>query len=147
MATVGRENIHQTRVLDNPSKVAEQVIHIAETSSGLSIVSVIGGLRLIYNNFLDPYKNILDKYKIGEGKEIKWIINIEKESVELVKIFLNLGMQIKHVKNLPPMNFAVGVKEVNATIEKMEGGKMIQSLITSNEPTYVTLFYSIFEQL
>jgi two-component system, OmpR family, sensor histidine kinase VicK len=142
-----RESIQQTRILDNPSKIAEQVIHLAETSSGLSIVSVIGGLRLIYNNFLDPYKNILDKYKIDEGKGIKWIINIEKESVGIVKIFLNLGMQIKHVKNLPPMNFAVGDKEVNATIEKMEGGKMIQSLITSNELIYVTHFYSIFEQL
>ena len=137
----------QTRVLDNPSIVAKQIIHLAETSSGLSVVSVIGGLQLIYNNFLDPYKNILDKYKIGEGNGIKWVINIEKESVELVKIFLDLGMQIKHVKNLPLMNFAVGDKEVNATIEKMEGGKMIQSLITSNEPTYVAHFYSIFEQL
>ena len=58
-----------------------------------------------------------------------------------------MGMQIKHVKNLPPMNFVVGDKEVNTTIEKMEGGKMIQSLITSNEPTYITYFYSIFEQL
>ena len=137
----------QTRVLDNPSIVAKQIIHLAETSSGLSVVSLIGGLQLIYNNFLDPYKNILDKYKIGEGNGIKWVINIEKESVELVKIFLDLGMQVKHVKNLPLMNFAVGDKEVNATIEKMEGGKMIQSLITSNEPTYVAHFYSIFEQL
>jgi hypothetical protein len=108
MAAVRRENIHQTKVLDNPSKVAEQIIHIAETSSGLSIVSVIGGLQLIYNNFFDPYKNILDKYKIGEGSGIKGVINIGKESVELVKIFLDLGMQIKHVKNLPLMNFAVG---------------------------------------
>jgi two-component system, OmpR family, sensor histidine kinase VicK len=147
MAADGRENIHQTRVLDAPSKVAKQAIHIAETSSSLSIVSVIGGLQLIYNNFIDPYKNILDKYKIGEGNGIKWIINIEKENVELVKIFLDLGMQIKHIKNLPLMNFAVGDKEVNATIEKMEGGKMIQSLITSNEPDYVKYFCSIFEQL
>ena len=67
--------------------------------------------------------------------------------MEILKKFLNLGIQIKHVKNLPPMNFAVGDKEVNTTIEKMEGGKMIQSLITSNEPTYITYFYSIFEQL
>jgi two-component system, OmpR family, sensor histidine kinase VicK len=147
MAAVRRENIHQTRVLDNPSKVAKQIIRIAETSSGLSIVSVIGGLQLIYNNFFDPYKIILNKYKKGEGKGIKWIINIEKENMELVKIFLDLGMQIKHIKNLPLMNFAVGDKEVNATIEKMEGGKMIQSLITSNEPDYVTYFCSIFEQL
>ena len=142
-----RDKIRHTRVLDNPPIVAKQIIHLAETSSGLSVVSVIGGLRLIYNNFLEPYKKILNKYKTGEGNGIKWVINIEKESVELVKIFLDLGMQIKHVRNLPLMNFAVGDKEVNATIEKMEGGKMIQSLITSNEPTYVAHFYSIFEQL
>ena len=41
----------------------------------------------------------------------------------------------------------MGKKEANLTIEKMEGGKMIQSLIASNEPTYVTYFYSIFEQV
>jgi two-component system, OmpR family, sensor histidine kinase VicK len=142
-----RDKIRHTRVLDNPPIVAKQIIHLAETSSGLSVVSVIGGLRLIYNNFLEPYKKILNKYKIGEGNGIKWVINIEEESVELVKIFLDLGMRIRHVKNLPSMNFAVGDKEVDATIEKMEGGKMIQSLITSNEPTYVTHFHSIFEQL
>jgi two-component system, OmpR family, sensor histidine kinase VicK len=147
MEPMRRESTHQARVLNTPSQIAEQLIHIAETSSGLSIVSVIRGLELIYNNFLDSYKNVLDKYKKGEGKGIKWITNIEEESVELVKIFLDLGMQIKHIKNLPPLNFAVGDKEVNATIEKIEGGKMIQSLITSNEPTYVTYFYSIFEEL
>jgi two-component system sensor histidine kinase VicK len=147
MVAVGRENIHQTRVLDTPSKVAKQVIHIAETSSDLSIVSLIGGLQLIYSNFPDSYKIILDKYKKGDGKGIRWVTNVEEESVEILKKFLNLGMQIKHVKNLPPMIFAVGDKEVNTTIEKMEGGKMIQSLITSNEPTYITYFYSIFEQL
>jgi signal transduction histidine kinase len=142
-----RDKVRHTRVLDNPPIVAKQIIHLAETSSGLSVVSVIGGLRLIYNNFLEPYKKILNKYKIGEGNGIKWVINIEKESVELVKIFLDLGMRIRHVKNLPSMNFAVGDMEVDVTIEKMEGGKMIQSLITSNEPTYVTHFHSIFEQL
>ena len=147
MASVRRENIHQTRILDNPSKIAKQILHIAETSSGLSIVSVIGGLQLTYDNFFGPYKRILDKYKTGKGKGIKWVISIEKESAELVKIFLGLGMQIKHIKNLPPINFSVGDKEVNATIEKMEGGMMVRSLITSNEPIYVSHFYSIFEQL
>ena len=147
METEKSEDICQTRVLNNPSQIAKQVIHIAETSSDLSIVSLIGGLQLIHNNFPDSYKIILDKYKKGEGKGIRWITNIEEESVEIVKKFLDLGMQIRHVKNLPPLNFVVGDKEVNLTIEKMEGGKMIQSLITSNEPTYITYFYSIFEQL
>ena len=141
------ESIRLTRVLNNPSQISEQIRHIAETYSDLSIASTFGGLQLIHNTFLDSYKKILGKYKKGEGNGIRWITNIEEECVELVKTFLDLNMQIKHVKNLPPINFAVGKKEVNLTIEKMEGGKMIQSLITSNEPTYVAYFYSIFEQL
>lgn len=141
------ESIHRTRVLNNPSQISEQIRHIAETYSDLSIASTFGGLQLIHNTFLDSYKKILGKYKKGEGNGIRWITNIEEECVELVKTFLDLNMQIKHVKNLPPINFAVGKKEANLTIEKMEGGKMIQSLITSNEPTYVAYFYSIFEQL
>lgn len=141
------ESIHRTRVLNNPSQISEQIRHIAENYSGLSIASTFGGMQLIHNTFLDSYKKILGKYKKGEGNGIRWITNIEEECVELVKTFLDLNMQIKHVKNLPPINFAVGKKEVNLTIEKMEGGKMIQSLIASNEPTYVTYFYSIFEQL
>jgi two-component system, OmpR family, sensor histidine kinase VicK len=141
------ECIHRTRVLNNPSQISEQIRHIAETYSDLSIASTFGGMQLIHNTFLDSYKKILGKYKKGEGNGIRWITNIEEECVELVKTFLDLNMQIKHVKNLPPINFAVGKKEVNLTIERMEGGKMIQSLIASNEPTYVTYFYSIFEQL
>lgn len=141
------ESIHRTRVLNNPSQISEQIRHIAENYSGLSIASTFGGMQLIHNTFLDSYKKILGKYKKGEGNGIRWITNIEEECVELVKTFLDLNMQIKHVRNLPPINFAVGKQEVNLTIEKMEGGKMIQSLIASNEPSYVTYFYSIFEQL
>ena len=97
---------------------------------------------------MDSYIKLLDKYKRGESKEgIKWICNIQKESIELVKIFLNMGMQIRHVKNLTPMNFALGDREINATIEKMEEGKMVQSLLTSNEPVYIKHFHSIFENL
>ena len=137
----------KTIVLDTPYEISKQVRHLAHTASGLSIVSVSGGMQLIYNNFFDSYKEILDKYKKGQGNGIRWVMDIQKESVELVKIFLDLGMQVRHVKNISAMNFTVGDKEVNATIDKMEGGKMIQSLITSNDPIYVKHFYTIFDDL
>jgi hypothetical protein len=54
---------------------------------------------------------------------------------------------IRHVKNLQPMSFGVSDKEIVATIEKMEGGKMVQSLLLSNEPAYIDHFRSIFEDL
>ena len=86
-------------------------------------------MQLIYNDFLNSYTKIPHKYKRRESKEgIKWICNIQKESLEIVKKFLDMGMQIRHVKNLPPMNFALGDREINATIEKMEKGKIVQKV-------------------
>jgi signal transduction histidine kinase len=56
-------------------------------------------------------------------------------------------MQVRHIKNMPPLNFGVSDKEVAITVEKMEGGKMSQKFLLSNEPLYVSHFNSIFEEL
>jgi two-component system, OmpR family, sensor histidine kinase VicK len=106
-------------------------------------------MQLAFDNFLDSYKKFLVIYSNGKkGKGIRLVTSIEaKESIDLVKTFLDLGTQIRHVKKLASMNFVVGDKEVLATIEKMEGGKMIQSLLISNESMYIKHFYNIFEEL
>jgi K+-sensing histidine kinase KdpD len=65
----------------------------------------------------------------------------------LVKRFLKEGIQIRHAKNLTPMNFAVDNKRFHATIDKMEEGKIMQSLLVSNEPAYVSHYNSVFEEL
>ena len=45
------------------------------------------------------------------------------------------------------MSFGVSDKEIAATIEKMEGGRVVQSLLISNEPAYVKHFTAVFEEL
>jgi two-component system, OmpR family, sensor histidine kinase VicK len=139
----------RTKILADLDEIVKQSIHLAESSTTLSIVSVSGGMQLAFDKFLDLYKKFLVIYSKGKkGNGIRCVTNIEdKESIELVKTFINLGTQIRHVKKLASMNFVVGDKEVIATIEKMEGGKMVQSLLTSNEPMYIKHFYSIFEEL
>jgi nitrogen-specific signal transduction histidine kinase len=67
--------------------------------------------------------------------------------MKLAKILLEAGIEIRYLKNLPPMSFGVSDKEIAATIEKMEGGTNVQSLLLSNEPAYVNHFYHIFEEL
>ncbi|MGB7957197.1 MAG: HAMP domain-containing sensor histidine kinase, partial [Candidatus Nitrosopolaris sp.] len=59
----------------------------------------------------------------------------------------NAGVQVRHAKHMPPMNFGVSDKEMAATIEKMEGGKMSQSFLISNEPLYINHFNSLFDEL
>ena len=48
---------------------------------------------------------------------------------------------------MPPISFGVSDKEVAITIEKMEGGKMSQSFLISNDPLYTIHFNSVFEEL
>jgi signal transduction histidine kinase len=45
------------------------------------------------------------------------------------------------------MSFGVSDKEIAVTIEKMEGGRRVQSLLISNEPLYVRHFTSLFEEI
>jgi signal transduction histidine kinase len=137
----------ETRILDNQDEIIKQMIHLSEISSGLSVVSNHGGLQLTYNSFLQQCKNVLEKQKRGEGEGIRWIMGIEKDSVKLVKKFLKLGVRIRHVKNLAPINFAVSKSGLVATVEEMKRGGMIQNLLTSNERSYIKHFTSMFEQL
>ena len=49
------------------------------------VCSSIGGMQLIYNKFFDEYKKISGKYRIsGQGKGVRWITFIEKDSIDLV---------------------------------------------------------------
>jgi nitrogen-specific signal transduction histidine kinase len=104
-------------------------------------------MQMGYKYLFDSYINIVDKHRKGEGKGMRWIINIDKENLNLAKVFLKAGIQIRHVRNMPPMNFGVSDKEMAGTIEKMEGGKMSQSFLFSNEPLYIDHFNALFEEL
>jgi two-component system sensor histidine kinase VicK len=151
---------YETKVLENKEKIFHHIKSVIEKASERSVVSSVGGMQLVYNYFFEEYKKIiLDNQRRegweggrkskgkGKGKGIRWITSIDKDSVELVKIFLNAGIQVRHLKNLTHMNFAVDDRYFYATIDTMENGKFMKSLLTSNEPAYIRHYNSIFEEL
>jgi signal transduction histidine kinase len=137
----------ETRVLENPDEIFIHMKYVIENASKRLLCSSTGGLQMVYNNYFDLYKKIIDKYRRGEGEGIRLITAIDKDNEDLVKIFLNAGVQIRHIRNLPPMNFAVDDRYFHATIEKMEAGRIMRSLLTSNEPIYINHYNSTFEEL
>src|SRR5215218_3972521 len=141
--------LKEIKVLQNVDEILKKGKDILENSTKFLACSKFDGMRLIYNNYFDTYDKVMrNKYRKGEHEGIRWITSIiEKDSADLVRTFLNIGVQIRHVKNMPPIDFSVSDKEMMATIEKMEGGQMAQSLIVSNEPAYIDHFTFIFEEL
>jgi two-component system sensor histidine kinase VicK len=138
---------YETRLIEDPQEIVREISRLTASSNELCTCLTAGGLQYSYNHFFDVKKKLLDKQKKGEHKGIRYISNIDKDNVNLAKILLNAGIEIRYLKNLPPMSFGVSDKEIAATIEKMEGGQNVQSLLLSNEPTYVNHFYHIFEEL
>lgn len=139
---------YETKVLENPDEIFNHIKYVIENATKRLVCDTSGGMQMVYNNFFDLYKKIIDKQKRGEGEGIRWITSIHDESnIELVRIFLNAGVQIRHIRNLPPMKFALDDRYFGASIEDREKGGMMSNLLVSNEPLYVKRFTSIFEEM
>ncbi len=63
----------------------------------------------------------------------------------MVKLFLNAGVQIRHINNLTPMNFVVDSSNFYAARDTMEGGKLMEHLLILNETAYINHYNSVFE--
>jgi len=139
----------RTRIIENQQEIIAQIRNLNNAANKLSICTSFGGMQMSYNYLFDTYKNLIEKHRKGNSKDgLRWLMNIDnKESISLVRIFLESGTQIRHVKSMPPLNFGVSDKEVATTIEKMIGGKKSNSFLISNEPLYVSHFSSLFDEL
>ena len=138
---------YETRVIENAQEIIKEISRLTASSTEVCSCLTGGGMQYSYNHFFDIEKKLLDSQKKGEHRGIRYLSDINKDNMNLVKILLNAGIEIRYLKNLPPMSFEVSDKEIAATIEKMDGGENVQSLLLSNEPVYVNHFYRIFEEL
>src|SRR5918994_5772541 len=138
---------YYTKVINGPDSIIKEIIRINESSNEMSICATAGGMQFTYNYLFEVTNKLLDRFRRGQHKGIRYTSNIDRDNIEIAKLLLDSGVQLKHIKNLPPMSFGVSDKEISATIEKMEQGNAVQSLLISNEPVYVNHFKSIFEEL
>ena len=144
--------LKEIRVSQNANEILDTEREILAESNEFNACLKFSAMRLIYNNYFDLYQKTIVKYQNGLHKGIKWITSItDKNSAELARKFVDIGVQIRHVKNMPPIDFVVSDKQMVATIEKVDskgghGGK-IQNLLVSKESPYIQHFTSIFDEL
>jgi two-component system, OmpR family, sensor histidine kinase VicK len=138
---------YETVIIDNSDEIIREIYSLTASSNELDTCLTSGGMQYSHKYFFDIKKKLLDKQKRGEHKGLRYITNIDNENLELVKLYLAHGIRVKHVRNLPPLSFGVSDKKIAVTIEKMENGKVVQSLLLSNESQYLKHFSSVFQRL
>ena len=135
------------KVLRNVDEIVKKGKEVLDTSVDFSACLRASGLQLVRNNYFDTVEKIMEKARHGDHDGIRIVTAINRENVELVSAFLKIGVQIRHVKNLPPIDFSVSDKEILATIQKSDYGEMGQNLLSSNETAYIDHFSSVFDEL
>src|SRR4030095_12972697 len=139
--------IKEIRVLQGIEEIIKKGRQVLDTSVDYSACMRTSGLRLIYNNYFETFEKIMDKYKTGNHDGIRVVTSIDRDNLELVRSFLRIGVQVRHVKNMPPIDFSVSDKDIVATILKPDYGELNQNLLVSNEAAYLGYFVSVFEEL
>jgi signal transduction histidine kinase len=141
----------EIRAVKDPREILQDTIGLVRRSKQYSICSVPDGLLYAHSYSFDAFKEILDLHRGGKHAGIRWVTKIEdiedSRLLEVIKTFMQLGMQIKHVTTIPPMSFGVSEKEMGVTVEKLRGGSLNASAIFSSEPAIVEQFAAIFEEL
>ncbi len=149
--------LRDIKVLKNYEDILKKEKEIIEESSEFLVCFRFSGIRLSYNNYFETYKKLMDRYRNGEHRGVRWVTTIDKNSIGLIKEFLKIGVQIRHVKEMPPIDFALSDKEMLAMIHGIESKSnnsidkndrdTKQNLLVSSEPAYIDHFVSIFNEL
>lgn len=140
----------ETRVVFGEEVILTETKNLIEkTEAELSICSPISGLELVNNTkqLLECFENLISRHKEGKVKYgVRWIVNIDnnREQIVLVKKFLGMGLHIRHIDNLPILNFAVSELQFNGTIENTKDDQMNHTLLYSTDPLYIKHFQSVF---
>lgn len=139
---------YKTKILSKSdgSLNEEEIGNIISKAEELDMVATTGGLRSGYDLFTTMAKKISERKNVGSQKGIRILIEVTRDNLDIVKEFLRLGMEIRHIKKEPSIYFSVMQSNAIATIDRLDYREKVESLLYSDDPFYITRFKEIFER-
>ena len=81
-------------------------------------------------------------------KNIRWIGNINKKNISIIERLFEMGIQIKHLNDPPPLDFDVSDSRLTFRMNlKIKNPLVFPQIITTNEPNLIKQYRILFEEL
>lgn len=143
------QSIAKTKVLENQQDIFKVAVDFYQNSNQLKFCSPIKVIKLINNNFFNFHQEILERYRQGKHKGIRWITYLNnKKDIELVKSYVEKGIEVRHIKELLTNSFSLSDKSFLFPIGKIEEkGTRKHSIMISNDKSYLSYYDDLFENL
>jgi two-component system, OmpR family, sensor histidine kinase VicK len=120
---------------------------VVQNSSEINICTSIDGLRINKNYLIESITNALTNERVNTHKRIRILVDITRDNLEIVKELLDLGIQIRHIKDMSSIDYTVTSSDLIIAVKRTEKNDPSDSILYSNDPSYIDHFVSVFEEL
>ncbi len=145
----GRPINYKTEILSRSegSLDESELEKILYDAKEIDMIASTEGLDVGHDFFQKLVKQVREGKKILAHRGIRALVEISKNNLDLVKKYIDLNIQVRHLKKEPPIYFAVTDFNIMATIERMGYEDLAESLLYSNNPLFIKRFKLMFERL
>ena len=146
--TITKNKPIKTQVLQDQQEIFNALVNFYKTSNEIKFYAPVESIKLIDIYFINLHQEILERFRKGNHKGIKWITSLNnKKDIELVTSYIDKGIEIRHVNDLFSNSFALSDDTFLYTIENIKEGKMATNMLKSTDDSYVNYFNIVFENM
>jgi len=140
---------YETKLIteSSDSLIETELGRIIRNSSEINICTSIDCLRIHKNYLVDSITHALTNEHINGHKQIRILVQINRNNIETVKEFLDLGIQIRHNKDISSIDYTVTDSDLIIAVKRTEKNDPSDSVLYSNDPSYLSHFTNVFEEL
>jgi two-component system, OmpR family, sensor histidine kinase VicK len=143
----------RTRLIEDPNEIFVESKKTIKEADWFSACITVDAMKLMRNYYDNEVQTATERVRknnnnASEGsKGFRWISDFEKEDIDIVQHFLDLGVEVRHVRNIIPMTFAVTDKKLIATMQEVKEHALLHTALVSNDPSYVRHYSLLFDEL
>jgi len=135
----------QTRVLEGDTAIREFMQKMLASPGELIACTEAKSLEPVYDLLLKRFEDMLANKRGAGDRPAKWLTSVAPEDVPMMQKWVGLGIEIRHISKLPPLNFGCTDSEMLVSLER--GERAVQRAFVSNDPASVRHFRSVFDEL
>jgi two-component system, OmpR family, sensor histidine kinase VicK len=140
---------YETKLIEESTDaVIENVISkILTNTSDIDICTTIEGLQYGKNYLTRFLTSALRNGEMASQKKIRILAEINRDNFEIIRKLLELGIEIKHSKDVFSINYIVTKSDLAVAIKRTGEDVPSDSILYSNDPSYLDHFSKVFSEL
>jgi two-component system, OmpR family, sensor histidine kinase VicK len=150
----GGVELTRTRLIEDPNEIFAETKKAIEEAHSFSACITVDAMKLMRNYYENDVQKAVNRLRnsthndgLDDIRGFRWITDFEKQDIDTIQHFVNMGLRVRHVRNMIPMTFAVTNKRFIATVQELKGHGYVQTALISNDPNYIKHSNLLFEEL